>query len=253
LSGNPTILVDLVEILQIRHGYDAVLAERARVVEHARRARLVVAVVEIVADDHHALLDAPHRRADGEIRRFLHPFFAAAVVGVVMVGSQQQAIALANAVVEPLLQVLLGDGLARQFVAQVGYDRVADEQVEGQLVDLGAAAHIVLRRVDVTASVQPHVHAAHDLAGASRRIMLLDDLHLELHVLFESRGRAHREILRIELETDVDDPLKLNGHPTPPWTGSTSHVGKCRKRTFARCHGRWQKLSEIRLRLIVMP
>src|SRR4051794_13932491 len=49
------ILFDAIEILQIRHGDDAVLAERARIVEGARRVRLVIAMIEIVTDDHHAL------------------------------------------------------------------------------------------------------------------------------------------------------------------------------------------------------
>ena len=68
------ILADPVEVLEVRHGDDAVLAQGPRVVKHAGSARFVVAVVEIVADDHHTLVDAPHGRADGEIGRFLHPF-----------------------------------------------------------------------------------------------------------------------------------------------------------------------------------
>ena len=72
-------------------------------------------------------------------------------------------------------------------------------------MDLRAAAHIVLGRVDVTAGMQAHMDAAHDLAGAARRIVLLEHLHGELQVLGEAGGRAHAEIFRIELETDVDD------------------------------------------------
>jgi hypothetical protein len=83
------------------------------------------------------------------------------------------------------LQVIFGDRLARQFVAKVDNDRVADEQNERQLVNLRAAAH--------------------DLAGAARRVMLLDHLHRELHVLLEPGRRAHREVLRIEFEAYVDD------------------------------------------------
>ncbi|HEV3162263.1 MAG TPA: hypothetical protein VGZ89_20085 [Xanthobacteraceae bacterium] len=103
------------------------------------------------------------------------------------------------------MQVIFGDRLARQFVAKVDNDRVADEQNERQLVNLRAAAHIMFRRVDMTAGVQPHVDAAHDLAGAARRVMLLDHLHRELHVLLEPGRRAHREVLRIEFEAYVDD------------------------------------------------
>jgi hypothetical protein len=72
-------------------------------------------------------------------------------------------------------------------------------------VNLRAAAHIVLRSIDMAAGVQPHVDAAHDLAGAAGRIVLLDHLHRELHVLLETRGRAHREILRIEFKAYIDD------------------------------------------------
>ena len=72
-------------------------------------------------------------------------------------------------------------------------------------MDLRAAAHIVLGRVDVAAGVQAHMNPAHDLAGAARRVVLLDDLHFELHVFLESRRRAHGEILRIKLETEVDE------------------------------------------------
>ena len=72
-------------------------------------------------------------------------------------------------------------------------------------MDLGAAAHIVFRRIDVAAGMQPHMDAADDLAGAPGRVMLLDHLHGELHVLLEPRRRAHGEILRIEFEADVDD------------------------------------------------
>ena len=72
-------------------------------------------------------------------------------------------------------------------------------------MDLRAAAHIMLRRIDVAAGMQPHVNAAHDLAGAARRVVLLEHLHGELHILGEARGRAHAEILRIEFERNVDD------------------------------------------------
>ena len=129
-----------------------------------------------------------------------------------MIGPQQQPVALADAVVEPLLQVLFGDRLAGHLVAEVGDDGVAHEQLERQLMDLRAAAHVVLRGVDVAAGVQAHMHAAHDLAGAARRVVLLEDLHLELHVLLESRGRAHRVVLGIELEADVDDGLVGKRH-----------------------------------------
>jgi hypothetical protein len=57
----------------------------------------------------------------------------------------------------------------------------------------------------MTAGMQPHMDAAHDLPGAARRVMLLDHLHRELHVLLEPGRRAHREVLRIEFEAYVDD------------------------------------------------
>ena len=135
-----------------------------------------------------------------------------------MIGAQQQPVAFSDAIVEPLLQVLHGDRLARQLVAQIGDNCVANEQLERQLMDLGAAAHVVFGRIHVAAGMETHVHAAHDLPGAAWRVVLLDHLHLELHVLREPRGRAHREILRIKLQADVDDLSKLNGHTTAPGT-----------------------------------
>src|SRR5689334_20661373 len=72
----------------------------------------------------------------------------------------------------------------------------------------------MLRRVDMAAGVQPHVDAAHDLAGAARRFVFLDRLHPELHLLLETRGRAHREVLRIEFEAYVDDLKIRRQHET---------------------------------------
>src|SRR5262249_1469573 len=66
------------------------------------------------------------------------------------------------------------------------------------------------------AGMQAHVHAAHDLAGAARRVVLFDHLHLKLHVLLEPRGGAHGKVLRIELQADIDDLSKLNGHVAAP-------------------------------------
>ena len=86
----------------------------------------------------------------------------------------------------------------------------------GSLMDLHAAAYVVLGRVDVTAGVQAHVHAAHDLASTARGVVLFEHFHLELHVLLEACGGSHREILRIELKADVDDSLKPNSHTTSP-------------------------------------
>jgi hypothetical protein len=83
-------------------------------------------------------------------------------------------------------------------------------------MDLRAAAYVVFGRIHVAAGMQAHVHAAHDLARAAGRVVLLEHLHLELHVLRESRGRAHGEVLRIKLQADVDDLSKLNGHRTAP-------------------------------------
>src|SRR5262249_29878039 len=67
-----TILFDPVEVLQIGHCNHAVFAERARIMEDARCARLVVTMIEVVTDNHHALLDAPHCRTDGQIGRLCH-------------------------------------------------------------------------------------------------------------------------------------------------------------------------------------
>src|SRR5207249_2481120 len=78
------------------------------------------------------------------------------------------AVTFPDPVVEPLLQVLLGDRLARQLVPQVRNDRVANEQLERQLMDLRAAAHVVFGCIHVAAGMQAHVHAAHSAPpGAS--------------------------------------------------------------------------------------
>src|SRR5262249_16929059 len=110
----------------------------------------------------------------------------------------------------------------------------ADENVERQLMDLRAPAHVMFGRVHVTAGMKTHVHAPHDLAGATRRVMLLDHLHLELHVLLESRRRAHGEVLRVELEADIDHLLKLNAHATPPEMTDTvpAACARCDSRTM---------------------
>ena len=83
-------------------------------------------------------------------------------------------------------------------------------------MDLRATPHVVLRRIDVAAGMQPHMHPAHDLPRPARRVVLLEDLHLELHVPLESRGRAHRKILWVELEADVDDRLGVQRHGRVP-------------------------------------
>ena len=210
------ILGDAVEVLEIGHGDDAMLAQRPRVVEDAGRIGLIIAVIEIVADDHDPFVDAPHRGVDGQIRGLLHPRLRATVIAVVQVGAQQQPIALADAAPDGALEVLGGDRLAGQLVAQIGDDGVAHEQLERKLVDLRAAPHVVLRRIDVAAGMQPHMHPAHDLPCPARRVVLLEDFHLELHVPLEPRRRAHRKILWVELEADVDDRLGVQQHGRVP-------------------------------------
>lgn len=100
--------------------------------------------------------------------------------------------------------------LPGDLVAQVGHDRVADEQRQRQLMNLRTASDIVLGRVDVASRMQPHMDATNDLPGSARRVMLLDDLHLELHVLGKSRRHAHGEILGIELEAEIDQVSACN-------------------------------------------
>src|SRR5262245_42794162 len=53
------VLGDAIQILEVGHGDDAVFAQRPRIVEHARCAGFVIAVVEVITDDHDALPDAP--------------------------------------------------------------------------------------------------------------------------------------------------------------------------------------------------
>ncbi len=72
-------------------------------------------------------------------------------------------------------------------------------------MNLRSAPHVVLGRIDVAARVQAHVHPTHDLPRPAGRLVLLEGLHLELHVLLEAGRRAHAEVLGVELETDVDD------------------------------------------------
>src|SRR5258705_654225 len=79
-------------------------------------------------------------------------------------------------------------------------------------MDLRTASDIMLGCIDVAPGVQPHMHATHDLPGAARRVVLLYDLHFELHVFLESGRRTHAEILGIDLKADVDDLLELGQH-----------------------------------------
>ena len=79
------------------------------------------------------------------------------------------------------------------------------ERLERQVLDLLAALHHVFGRIDVAARVQAHVHPAHDLPRPAGSVVLLENLHLELHVLLEAGRRAHGKVLGVELETDVDD------------------------------------------------
>src|SRR5215467_1467167 len=133
-QGEP-VFANPVEILQIRHRDHAVFAQGARIVKYARRLGFIVAVIEIVADDDDAPLDAPHRGADGQIGRRFHPFFRTAVVSIVEVGAQYQSLATPE-VAGALLQIVGGNRLAGHFVAKVGNDCVADEQIQRQLMNL---------------------------------------------------------------------------------------------------------------------
>src|SRR5262249_14358484 len=83
------------------------------------------------------------------------------------------------------------------------------------LWNLRSTSHVVLRGIDVAPGVQTHVHPAHDLALPSRSVVLLEDLHLELNVLLETRRRAHRKILGIELQAYVDDSFDGERHALP--------------------------------------
>src|SRR5260370_2684593 len=104
-----------------------------------------------------------------------------------------------------LFEIGFSDRFARHLVAQVSNDRVTDEERERKLMDLRAAANVVLGRIDVAAGMQTHMHAAHDLSRSARRIVLLENLHGELQIPGEAGGRAHCKVLLIELQTEVDD------------------------------------------------
>src|SRR5262249_18563709 len=60
--------------------------------------------------------------------------------------------------------------------------------------------------------MQTHVHTAHDLPRAFRRIMLLENLNLELQVLLEARRRAHLEFRIVKLQADIDDLFDCKRH-----------------------------------------
>src|SRR3954465_11177830 len=94
-------------------------------------------------------------------------------------------------------------------------------------MNLRAAGYVVLRRVDMAAGMQAHMHAPHDLAGAPGCVVLLEDLHLELHVRLESRRRAHRIIFWIELEADIDDGLIGKRHGASLLVGRLRLVDQC--------------------------
>ena len=61
-------------------------------------------------------------------------------------------------------------------MAHVGDHSRAIKGLERQIMDLLAAFDEVLRRIDMAAGVEPHVDAAHDLAGAAGGIGSLSTL-----------------------------------------------------------------------------
>src|SRR5262249_51834183 len=103
------------------------------------------------------------------------------------------------------LEIVLGDRFARLLVGKVGDDSVAVEEPDRKLMNLRSAPHVVFRRLDLPAALRPHVNAPHDLARPAWSFVLLENLHLELHVLLEAGRRTHAKVLGVELETDVDD------------------------------------------------
>ena len=101
-------------------------------------------------------------------------------------------------------------------MAQIGHHGVAREKLERQLLELLAALHHVLGRVDMAPGMEPHVDAAHDLSRAARRVVLLQHLDRELHVLAEALGRVHAVLAAVELEADVDDLAEAQRHGRSP-------------------------------------
>jgi hypothetical protein len=79
-------------------------------------------------------------------------------------------------------------------------------------MDLRPAAHIVFRRIDVAAGMEAHMDAPHDLARTAGRVVLLENLHRELHVLLEARRRAHDKVSAIQFQTEVDDGVGSEQH-----------------------------------------
>ncbi len=109
------VLGDAIQILQIRHGDDAVFAQCAGIMKHARCAGFVITMIEVVTDDHDALADAPLGGADGQVRGCFHPFVRAAVIRVVVIGAQKEAVSRPDARAYGPLQIVLGDRLAECF------------------------------------------------------------------------------------------------------------------------------------------
>ena len=131
---------------------------------------------------------------------------------IIAVGADQQAVARTQFGSDALLQILHRDSLARQLVREIGHHAFTHEQVKGQVVHLLAAPEEVLRRVDMAAGVQAHVHAAHHLPQALVGIVRFHQFDLELHVELEAIQHLHLESLVIQLQADIHHPAGTQLH-----------------------------------------
>ena len=160
-------------------------------------------MIEVVADHAHAAIDTPLGGGGGEVGRALLPVVDHVLL--VDITAQQQAVTTLQGCTSRLFQNFRRDGLAWHAMPHIGDHRVTGKGLQRQIVHLLATRHIVFRGIDMAAGMQAHMHAAHDLTGATRGVMLLDHFHLELHVLLEAGRGAHLELRVVQLEADVDD------------------------------------------------
>jgi hypothetical protein len=107
-----------IEVVEIRQGHDPGLAQGAGSIEDARSLGFIDAVIEVVAHQYDAFVDAPAGAVAPQIRRTLHPVVDH--VGLVYVGPQEKTVATPYHRPRGSLEFFGGNGLPRNQVPQVG-------------------------------------------------------------------------------------------------------------------------------------